>query len=278
MVITEIRSISGALGMANRKSVFIRKNVSRFSEKVLSAMMLEKAMPILAGEKFRIGRTVAPKTVIEELARHQLVKMGQDGTAALTDVGEKFLRRRSAQRSQSTGNTATGAQPDPFAQQHLDLSQAEMEIGGRRQRITRNMTEGPLGWLRRRRDSVGRPLINANQLEAGEQLRRDFEMASLRSNVTMSYDGVPGDKRRRAWYRGSNHTERTLGARKRVEAALDAVGPGLSDVLFRVCCFLEGLGEIERRMGWPQRSGKVILTLALDRLVDHYQGDKKGAP
>ncbi len=31
-------------------------------------------------------------------------------------------------------------------------------------------------------------------------------------------------------------------------------------------------------MGWPQRSGKVILTLALDRLVHHYQGDKKGAP
>ncbi len=278
MVIYETQSISGAPGMANRKSFFLRKNVSRFGEKVLSAMMRENAMPILGGEKYRIGRTVAPKTVIAELARNQLVKMRQDGTTVLTDVGEKFLRRRSAQRSQSKGNTATREQPDPFAKQHLDLSPAEMEIGGRRHRITRNLAEGPLGWLRRRRDSIGRPLINANQLEAGEQLRRDFEMASLRSNVTMNYDGVPGDKRRRVWYRGSNHTERTLSARKRVGAALDAVGPGLSDVLFRVCCYLEGLGEVERRMGWPQRSGKVILTLALDRLVDHYQGDKKGAP
>ena len=278
MVMYEIQSICGVLDMANKKSVFIRKDVSRFGEKILSAMMRENAMPILGGEKFKIGRTVAPKTVIEELARNQLVKMGQEGTAVLTDVGEKFLRRRSAQRSQSKGNAATREQPNPFAQQHLDLSPAEIEIGARRHRISRNMAEGSLGWLRRRRDSIGRPLINANQLEAGEQLRRDFEMASLRSNVTMSYDGVAGDKRRRAWYRGSNHTERTLSARKRVGAALDAVGPGLSDVLFRVCCYLEGLGEVERRMGWPQRSGKVILTLALDRLVHHYQGDKKGAP
>ena len=263
------------MSMTNRNSVFIRKNVSRFGEKILSAMMRENAMPILGGEKYRIGRTVAPKSVIEQLARNQLVKLEPDGIAALTVVGEKFLRRRSAQRGQSKGNTAMHEQADPFAQQHLDLSPAEVEIGGRRHRVTRNMAEGPLGWLRRRRDSNGRPLINANQLEAGEQLRRDFEMASLRSNVTMSYDGVPGDKRRRAWYRGSNHTERALSARQRLGAALDAVGPGLSDVLFRVCCYLEGLGEFERRMGWPQRSGKVILTLALDRLVDHYQGNKK---
>jgi hypothetical protein len=262
--------------MSNKKSVLRRKNVSRFGEKVLSAMMRENAVPILCGQKFKIGRTVAPKTVIEELARNQLVKIEQDGTTVLTDIGEKFLLRRSAERREPKGNASTRAQPNPFAQQHLEPISAEIEIDGRRHRITRNLAEGPLGWLRRRRDSNGRPLISADQFEAGEQLRRDFEVALLRPNVTMSYDGVPSDRRRRTWrQQGSTYLERNLYARKRVGAALGAVGPGLADVLYRVCCHLEGLGEVERRLGWPQRSGKVILTLALDRLVDHYQGDQK---
>ena len=59
-------------------------------------------------------------------------------------------------------------------------------------------------------------------------------------------------------------------ARDRVMAALSSLGPGLSDVALRVCCFLEGLEACERRMGWSARSGKVVLKLSLQRLADHY--------
>jgi len=37
-----------------------------------------------------------------------------------------------------------------------------------------------------------------------------------------------------------------------------------------VICAGEGLPDAERGLGWPQRSGRVVLTIALDRLADHY--------
>ena len=50
-----------------------------------------------------------------------------------------------------------------------------------------------------------------------------------------------------------------------------AVGPGLADVLWRVVCAGEGLPVAERALGWPARAGRVVLTLALDRLAAHYR-------
>jgi hypothetical protein len=65
--------------------------------------------------------------------------------------------------------------------------------------------------------------------------------------------------------------EGQMAARRRFEEAVDAVGGGLSDVLWRVVCAGEGMREIERALGWPARAGKLVLTLALDRLADHYR-------
>ena len=55
------------------------------------------------------------------------------------------------------------------------------------------------------------------------------------------------------------------------ESALAAVGPGLCDVLWRVACEGEGLSDAERSLGWPARAAKLVLGLALDRLVLHYE-------
>ncbi|HEY5239353.1 MAG TPA: DUF6456 domain-containing protein, partial [Rhizomicrobium sp.] len=64
--------------------------------------------------------------------------------------------------------------------------------------------------------------------------------------------------------------ETTLAAKQRFAQAMSAVGPGLSDLLFDVCCHLVGLEMAERAKGWPQRSAKVVLQIALDRLALHY--------
>jgi hypothetical protein len=48
------------------------------------------------------------------------------------------------------------------------------------------------------------------------------------------------------------------------------VGPELSGILVDVCCLSRGLEAAERSLGWPQRSGKLVLQIALTQLARHY--------
>ena len=62
-----------------------------------------------------------------------------------------------------------------------------------------------------------------------------------------------------------------IDAKARFHAAVEAAGPGLSDILWRVVCSGEGMREAETALGWPARAGKLVLTLALDRVADYYR-------
>ena len=62
-----------------------------------------------------------------------------------------------------------------------------------------------------------------------------------------------------------------IDARRRFDGAVEAAGPGLSDILWRVVCSGEGMREAESALGWPARAGKVVLCLALDRIADFYR-------
>jgi len=140
-----------------------------------------------------------------------------------------------------------------------------------RQLVAVNLTESPLGWLARR------GMLTPEQVAAGERLRADHQRAALASRVTMRWDtAVQHTKGRGA--EADSAVIGNLAARPRFDAAMKAVGPGLSDILWRVVCEGEGLSEAEKGLGWPTRAGKLVLGLALDRLVMHYSnqnGDKK---
>lgn len=138
--------------------------------------------------------------------------------------------------------------------------------GGTRGRrsVTVNLAESPLGWLR------SRGHVNARQFEAGERIRADYETASLGARVTMRWDVAPPSGKQRARPATLDPTLAQISAKWRFEGAVRAVGPGLSDILWRVVCAGEGLTVAEKGLGWPSRAGKLVLGLALDRLADHY--------
>jgi hypothetical protein len=130
--------------------------------------------------------------------------------------------------------------------------------------------ESPLDWLRRRRDANGRPLIGEAAFSAGERLRRDFTFGQLMPRVTARWETPIARGRRSGGHGPAELSDNALAARQRVRRAIEAVGPELRGVLLDVCCFLKGIEEVERERGWPPRSAKVVLGLALERLARHY--------
>jgi hypothetical protein len=182
-----------------------------------------------------------------------------DGRLTLTDEGLLWVRRLRA-----------GA--EPFREQHQMRNVAQREVSGMPRPVVLNEGESPLGWLRRRKDRDGSPLISSAQFEAGERLRSEFECGRLMPRVTSNWESAaPSRRMRRAVPEGAAAlSDRALASRERVARALDAVGPELAGVLVDVCCHLVGLGDAEKSRGWPQRSGKVILQIALTRLARHY--------
>lgn len=130
-----------------------------------------------------------------------------------------------------------------------------------RARVTVNLAESPLAWLARRGH------ISPVQLLASQKLRADFHLAQLGPRVTMRWDPLPAAARNAAT---AGICRGQAAAKARFDDAVAACGPGLADIAWRVICNGEGLETAERALGWPVRAGKLVLQLALDRLVGHY--------
>ncbi len=131
--------------------------------------------------------------------------------------------------------------------------------------MTVNLAESPLGWL------FARGLVTQVQFDAGERLRMDWERSQLAPRVTMAWDSAPIARGRGGSAAGPELSACHLDARRRFDHAIESAGPGLSDILWRVVCAGEGMREAEGALGWPARAGKVVLTLALDRIAAYYR-------
>jgi len=171
--------------------------------------------------------------------------------------GVRWLRRQL-----STG--------DVHRAQHQERTVQAVGIDG--EQVLVNASESPLGWLRRRKDRAGRPLISDEQFRAGERLRADYTFGQLAPRVTANWsaDAPSHGRSRRSAPGGADLRDEVLAAQERVRAAMRAVGPEFVGVLLDVCCELKGLEEVERDRGWARRSGKVVLNLALNALARHY--------
>lgn len=105
-----------------------------------------------------------------------------------------------------------------------------------RQVVVANLSESPLGWLARR------GLLTSRQVAAGERLRADYYRAQLSTRMTMRWDAGPRSARE-----GSAAADRStlasLEAKRRFDLAMEAVGRGMADIVWRVVCEEEGISE-----------------------------------
>jgi Domain of unknown function (DUF6456) len=215
-----------------------------------------------------VARQVAEAFAVKDWIGLQ--KAGRIATYAITSTGRLALKRLLA------AGPHDGPQEMPgFGDQHRDFESRTLTEDGVSRRVRYNLAESPLSALARRRDKDGEPFLSADLVAAGERLREDFEVAQLGPKVAQNWDRflTGGD---RPVGGGDTRTGGSEAARDRVAAALRDLGPGLGDMVLRCCCFLEGLEQAERRMGWSARSGKIVLRIALLRLKRHYEGVNGG--
>ncbi len=114
----------------------------------------------------------------------------------------------------------------------------------------------------------------SHQMEAAERLAGDFQTGQMTPRVTSNWDrvalGAISGTSGNPSGRGVDVSERISAAQERVRRALSDAGPEFADVLIDLCCLETGIETFESKRGWPRRSAKLVLGLALDRLARHY--------
>ena len=190
-------------------------------------------------------------------------RISSSGRAALSQLVAEAENKARARNELGMAEAQT-----PFLSQ---MGQAQSESPRRAKRIRYSAAESPLIALARRRDRDGKPFLDESLVGAGERLREDFELAQIGPQIAQNWDHFLTAGGRGSFGTGAYAGQGASDARARVESALSDLGPGLSDVALRCCCYLEGLELAEKRMGWSARSGKIVLRIALQRLKRHYE-------
>jgi len=228
---------------------------------------MEKAVVLREFPDGRTARTgVMDRVVAQAFALKDWIvcrKTGRVTSYELTATGRLALKRM----IDSDPQDGLAEQATRFGDQHRDWGVREVATEEGPRKLRYNLAESPVAALGRRRDKDGKVFLDPDLVGAAERLREDFEAAQMGPRVTQNWDRflTPGSTAYRPEGGGGSGA-----ARDRVALALRDLGPGLGDVVLRVCCFLEGIEAAERRMGWAARSGKIVLRIALMRLRRHY--------
>lgn len=193
---------------------------------------------------------------------------GRIARYVITNAGRAAVRELTArEENRAVGFAEARTSFDTSAWEPRDI---EGPNQARSQRYT--AIESPLVGLSRRKDKSGIPFLSRPLVAAGERLREDFELAKMGRKVSKDVmEFLEHDAQ-------DDAPSGATGGLQRAQAALRDIGPGLADIIYRCCCLLEGLEQTEKSMGWSARSGKIVLRIALQRLVVHYEAQGKFAP
>ena len=223
-----------------------------------------------------VARLARPGAWLEAVDGGYLVRAAADRrrrpALRLDEAGFHVLAETPGLRPRAGGGWILRAQPSrraapPPGRPGVVLgARSASEAGGRTITHAVNLGESPLAWLARRRDAQGRPWLTPAEIAAAERLRMDVERAGLIGRLTMRWDGQPRGGGVRI-----DPAEQARAAKARVASALEAAGPGLREMLERVCLVGSALEAAERELSLPRRAGKTVLKLGLQRLAAHYR-------
>lgn len=227
---------------------------------------MEKAAVLRTGSDGGMTQTaVLDRGVAQAFALKDWItclKPGRPATYAITAAGRAALKRmvEEEDRRRMSHHAACGMAEVPAAFTGPERWSDRAEDGARRMRHA--VSESPVAVLARRRDKEGNVFLEPDLLRAAERLHEDYELAQIGARGAPNWDSFLTG--------GAAPLPASGSARDRVAVALRDLGPGLGDILLRVCCYQEGLEIAEKRMGWAARSGKIVLRIALQRLRRHY--------
>ncbi|MEM9329955.1 MAG: DUF6456 domain-containing protein [Pseudomonadota bacterium] len=196
-----------------------------------------------------------PKDVLLKMAADQHVEiLGEQ--VRLTDQGVFHLQNAlglsptSAPSSQATHETTQLTNPNEV--------RAQVNLG-----------ESPLARLYARKSANGKSYLSDSEYKAGERLRKDFEQGQLQPRISARFETAVGSSKA-SGVSAVDIPDLAIDARRRVNRALESLGPELSGVTLDICCFLKGFELVERERKWPPRSAKLMLRTALSILARHY--------
>jgi len=220
-----------------------------------------------AGESLRTASV--DREIAQAMALKEWITCPDEGNRIrryfITNAGRAALRRLTA----ADENKAQGfAEHEGTRDPDVAGWAFPKEVDGMRSRSRYYAIESPLLGLARRKDRDGTPFLSNDLVKAGERLREDFELAQIGGPAVRTYDGFMQSIDTSA---DTLTPQAALKARARVQAAMQDLGLGLGDVVLRCCCLLEGLEVTEKNLGWSARSGKIVLRIALQRLIVHYE-------
>ena len=260
----------------DREARRILRRLCEMEATLVLAQDMEKAIVLRKGSDGGQTRTaVLDRQIAQAFALKDWIKTAKQGRVSvytITEAGKSALKRlieEDRKRRRAPMELAEAA--TPFMAQHQLWGERPIKSDdGTIHKIRVNLAESPLATLARRKGPDGKAFLTMDLVQAGERLREDFERAQMGPRVAQNWEKFLTGGDRGGGFSDGGIGEGPRGARDRVTRALDDLGPGLADVVLRVCCFLEGLESAEKRLGWSARSGKVVLKIGLQRLLKHY--------
>jgi hypothetical protein len=186
-----------------------------------------------------------------------IVAHGEGGGFVLTNAGLARVRRQASQTGEA------------FIAQHAEVGDRSIvDRDGDLQTVRGLDPESLMRRLAGLRGASGQRWLDASELAAANQLRRDWTTAQIGMVRGSDWSAAPLGSTPRS---GANAQEAAMARRcdagRRVAHALNSLAPPLRRVVERVCLHEIGLEALERAEAWPARSGKLALKLGLAQLA-----------